>query len=625
MRPLRGALLSVLVIVGASIWCSLAFATVTFDWIRLLKPDNDPLPGWDPRVSVEAQTVSDPENDGFSDNADRLDFLHWAKNQGDVSMIDFYYHVSIPSNLDLMAVQNAVQASVQTWQDVPTANLVVTLGATSTSSPHAVDYMNVVSFSFDDDIAGFSDEEAIGKTLLTWDSSDTINPNGETTDLVDCDILLNAEAFDAGGQYIWSTTQMDYDNLIIDVQSVVTHEFGHVLGIAHPYSRYNRPPSDQIPIATCPTMYAFLQPAFTDNLNMRTLDTYDINCVTFLYPNLSDGNDVWQKAEAIAPDVYTDLAITEYDEDWYVLFVDQYETIKAIIIETSATNDLDLYLYYYDPAMKTVTQTFDVNTGSELRKTSDYWGFNYQTVFAHTLMQAGSYYIKVAGKSTSHTSAYTLKVYVSEDGDGDERSSNRTDPIPAGDGIPDWWELAYGLNPANIDDAMLDSDSDELINLDEYVNGLDPLNADTDGDELPDAWEVAYNLNPTGNDADEDPDNDGATNLEEYLAGTDPSDSESVFYVKKIIPIKSGPPEDSVKIQWAYEQNIFYQVLYSSSPGGPFTLMEEFDNDNIYENGVFGPEYIDQGYPFPDDDNEGAIRPRPLRDGEKRYYKIRRR
>ncbi len=49
--------------------------------------------------------------------------------------------------------------------------------------------------------------------------------------------------------------------------------------------------------------------------------------------------------------------------------------------------------------------------------------------------------------------------------------------------------------------------------------------ADTDGDGLPDEWEIAHGLDPTnGSDAVLDTDRDGATNVQEYLTGTDPND-----------------------------------------------------------------------------------------------------
>ncbi|MBA7582573.1 hypothetical protein ES708_24504 [subsurface metagenome] len=46
---------------------------------------------------------------------------------------------------------------------------------------------------------------------------------------------------------------------------------------------------------------------------------------------------------------------------------------------------------------------------------------------------------------------------------------------------------------------------------------------DTDGNGMPDDWEIYYGLDPYRDDANEDPDGDGLTNLEEFLAGTDPS------------------------------------------------------------------------------------------------------
>ena len=50
------------------------------------------------------------------------------------------------------------------------------------------------------------------------------------------------------------------------------------------------------------------------------------------------------------------------------------------------------------------------------------------------------------------------------------------------DGIPDAWEILYGLNPNDATDAQLDPDHDGLTNLQEYLANTNPLNADTDGD-----------------------------------------------------------------------------------------------------------------------------------------------
>lgn len=75
-------------------------------------------------------------------------------------------------------------------------------------------------------------------------------------------------------------------------------------------------------------------------------------------------------------------------------------------------------------------------------------------------------------------------------------------PDSDGDGMPDAWEEANGLNP-NLDDASLDSDNDGLTNLQEYLAGTDPNNADTDGDGLKDGVDpspgMANNNTPSAN------------------------------------------------------------------------------------------------------------------------------
>ena len=107
-------------------------------------------------------------------------------------------------------------------------------------------------------------------------------------------------------------------------------------------------------------------------------------------------------------------------------------------------------------------------------------------------------------------------------------------PDSDNDGLPDDWEILYGLDPLvpNGDDGPDgDPDDDGLTNLEEYNEGTDPTNPDTDGDGMPDGWEVDHGLDPTDDsDASEDPDGDGYTNLEEYENGTDPNSPDYYFY-----------------------------------------------------------------------------------------------
>lgn len=92
-----------------------------------------------------------------------------------------------------------------------------------------------------------------------------------------------------------------------------------------------------------------------------------------------------------------------------------------------------------------------------------------------------------------------------------------------GDGIPDAWETAHGLNPNDKNDAALDPDNDGLTNIEEYIRGTNPNKADTDNDGMPDGWEVRYRFNPLdASDAAKDANRDGVTNLQHFQANTVP-------------------------------------------------------------------------------------------------------
>ena len=64
-----------------------------------------------------------------------------------------------------------------------------------------------------------------------------------------------------------------------------------------------------------------------------------------------------------------------------------------------------------------------------------------------------------------------------------------------GDGLPDSWEITYGLDPNNPDDASGDLDGDGISNLEEYYNNTDPTNP-ADNRPVADAGEDRT-VNPT--------------------------------------------------------------------------------------------------------------------------------
>lgn len=134
------------------------------------------------------------------------------------------------------------------------------------------------------------------------------------------------------------------------------------------------------------------------------------------------------------------------------------------------------------------------------------------------------------------------------------------------DGMGNLWEYKMGLNASNPLDAFEDTEKDGLTNLQEFTFGSNANLADTDTDYLPDLYEYQNGLNPTTNDSTFDADGDGLFNLQEYLFGS---------YANKSDSDDDGMPD-------LFEYQYFLQPMIDDSDFDPdsdgYTNLEEFQN-----------------------------------------------
>ena len=141
-------------------------------------------------------------------------------------------------------------------------------------------------------------------------------------------------------------------------------------------------------------------------------------------------------------------------------------------------------------------------------------------VFVDDGTGAWSYQVKLSAVDAAYNNSFGKSVAISDT--AILVGANNDDDNGSNSGSAYMFELDADSDGIwNLDD--LDDDGDGLSDADENsIYNTNPLVVDTDSDGMPDGWEVQYGLNPLVDDGDVDADNDGVTNVEEYLAGTDP-------------------------------------------------------------------------------------------------------
>ena len=195
---------------------------------------------------------------------------------------------------------------------------------------------------------------------------------------------------------------------------------------------------------------------------------------------------------------------------------------KATLTSVGDTTQLTVTALYPDGSMK------DITAGSE---GSTYIITNpaIATVDANGLIIAvSSGTVIISASNEQVLSSMTLTVSLGGDSDGD--------------GIPDDWEIANGLNPNNPIDALEDPDLDGLTSKEEFELGTDMFSADSDGDGINDGEEIVagddgFVTNPLLADSDGDGIQDGL----EVTTGSDPNNSASYNLADALFSIEVTP------------------------------------------------------------------------------------
>ena len=193
------------------------------------------------------------------------------------------------------------------------------------------------------------------------------------------------------------------------------------------------------------------------------------------------------------------------------------------------------------------------------------------------------------------------------------------DAVGGPDGLTDLEEYEQGCDP-----RQADTDGDGLKDGEEvYTWYTSPLNSDTDGDMMPDGWEVSYSLNPTNAlDRMKDPDGDGYGNVYEYTAGSDPTLLSSIpspsLFVDPFAPAGGDGTYTSPfnTIQPALNAASNYTVVcladgvYTGSAnrnlsylGKPFMLTSTGDVQNC----IVDPQNMARGFDFWRYEDEGSV------------------